>query len=125
MADYNNSDSKEIAYDLRQRFAQQIGDLRDRIIDARDNRDYKNWYNYLDSLFIEISHKLKLEEKKEFNAKVETLNKVIQSNRGAYEGKGDSSLIYIHLRGMNIWLQDKMEEKDIFGSIDKTDYGGL
>jgi len=117
MKDYNNSEDKEIAYDLRQRFAQQIGDLRDRIIDARDNRDYPKWYTYLDSLFIEISHKLTKDEKEEFNSKIQKLNIVISKNRAAYESKkADGTQIYQHLREMNMWLQNKMEEKDIFGS---------
>jgi len=113
----SNNDSDGLAYDLRQRFALQIGDIRERIIIARNNRNYPEWYSALDSLFIEISHKLVDKEKKEFNELIQELNNLIRINRFAYEKKGgNSSAIYSKLRGMNMWLQTKMEEKDIFGS---------
>ena len=112
----NNTISKEIAYDLRQRYATQLGDLREKILIARNDRKYKDWFNLLDSLFIEISHKLDDNEKKKFNEMVTKLNTVIKVNRGAYNGKGESSEIYTNLKSMNIWLMKMMEDKDIFGS---------
>ncbi len=112
----NNTVSKEIAYDLRQRYATQLGDLREKILIARNDRKYKDWFNLLDSLFIEISHKLDDKEKKQFNTMVTKLNTVIKTNRGAYNGKGESSEIYTNLKSMNIWLMKMMEDKDIFGS---------
>lgn len=114
---YNNeSDSKEIAYDLRQRYATQIGDLRERLLQARNDRNYRDWFNLLDSLFIEISHKLDKNEQEYFDNESKVLNIVIKNNRSGYDGKGNASKIYIQLKKMNIWIMGKMEDKDIFGS---------
>ena len=113
----NLNDSKEIAYDLRQRYAQQIGDIRERIIEARDNRNYSSWFNHLDSLYIEISHKLSNKEKETFNGMMKEINTSINKNRSAYENKGgNGSEIYMSLRKMNVWLQEMLEQHDIFGS---------
>jgi len=118
MVDFNNnSDGKDIAYDLRQRFAQQVGDIRDRIIDARDNREYSKWFNQLDSLYVEISHKLTKIEKDKFNEMMKEVNTATQKNRSVFEtGKGNGNDLYSSLRKMNIWLQEMMEVHDIFGS---------
>jgi len=67
MVDNNFGETKELAYDLRQRFALQIGDIRQKIIESREDKDYPRWFNQLDALFIEISHKLDQEEKKYYS----------------------------------------------------------
>jgi len=126
MADKYNSEVKEIAYDLRQKYALQIGEIRDRIIKARDERNYSEWYNQIDSLFIEVSMKLSKEEKNEWKEASGKMNALILKNKLVYEkNQGDGRSLYSQLKIMNVWLNEMMEKYDLFGSLDKQDYGGL
>ena len=126
MADKYNSEVKEIAYDLRQKYALQIGEIRDRIIKARDERNYSEWYNQIDSLFIEVSMKLSKEEKDEWKEASGKMNALILKNKLVYEkNQGDGRSLYSQLKIMNVWLNEMMEKYDLFGSLDKQDYGGL
>ena len=123
--DYGNDSSKELLYDLRQKLAEQLGYLRERIIDARLKRDYPTWYFLLDSLFIEITKKLSEPEIKEFDALMKKVNEKIKENpnayTNAYTNKVASDDIYLALREMDIWLNKKMEKYKMFGSRDMDD----
>ena len=55
---------QELAYDLRQKYAEIVGVVLMKISLARENNDFQRWFNYLDDLHTEINQKLKKEEKK-------------------------------------------------------------
>lgn len=110
-------EAKEMAYDLRQGLAFVLIDTLRNIKLYREERDYKNWFEELDGLFIDICMKLKDTEKKEFNNKVKELNKAIEKEPQAYLDKEiENEKIYILLKEMNIWLLEKMEKYKMFGS---------
>jgi len=117
MGNYNSSEEKEVAYDLRQRYALQLGDIRQKIIESRQERNFPEWFSQLDSLYIEISMKLKKEQKKEYKKISGELNVVIKNNKIAYTNKkADGREISSKLREINIWLNEMMEEYNLFGS---------
>ena len=112
-----DNSSKEVAYDLRQGYAKLLMSSLDNIKKYREERDYKNWFEELDGLFIDISMKLHDEEKDGYNKMVKELNEHITENPNAYTNKQiEGSKIYISLKKINMWLLRKMEENDIFGS---------
>lgn len=113
----NDEESKELAYDLRQSFAKLLNGILEKSYQYMADRDYKNWFEELDALFIHISMKLKKEEKEEYQAMLEDLNSLIKKNPQAYIKQNiESNKIYTHLKKINIWLLSKMEQYDIFGS---------
>jgi len=114
---YGQEETKELAYDLRQDLAKQLGSIRAEIIEARKKRNYSEWLNLLDSLFIEISQKLTKDEIKEYNFLLKKINEQIEKNPTAFNDGGmNSEGIYITLRAMSIWINKKMERYDMFGS---------
>jgi hypothetical protein len=124
--DANSNNPDGLAYDLRQRYAIQLGDLRARILEARSQRDYISWYDLLDCLYVEIASKLKPEEKKEYNEKIKIANKIIKANWNAMNNKKYNGVdIYSTLREINLWLNNKMDENDMFGASESGEYGGL
>jgi len=124
MEDYGYNESKDLAYDLRQVLAKQLGDLKERINEVRLEREYSKWLFLLDSLFIEVTKKLKPEEMEEFNLLMEEANNIINKNPEAYNGKGDAEgIVYLAIRKLDIWLNRKMEDYHMFGS--KEDDEGL
>lgn len=113
---------KELAYDLRQGLAKRLNEILDLIAEAAINRKYKDWFELLDILFIEVSKKLNEKEEKEYNKLVDEANKIIGENPKAYaENKGDGSRIYSKLKQIDIWLQRKMEKKKMFGFKDQDE----
>ena len=115
---YETDPSKILAFDLRQKLAEHLGEIRLGILRARYNREYFTWLNLIDSLFIEISQKLSSDEKKDYNKLLENANAVINNNQMAYNGnkKINGSKIYSEIRTLNIWVNAKMEKYDMFGS---------
>jgi len=111
-------EKKELAYDLRQKLAELLGKLREEITIARLNRDYPRWVNLLDSLYIEITKKLSDAEMKEYENLKEEASEIIKQNPKIYKGeiKKNSDEIYPALRKIDIWINRKMEEYDMFGS---------
>lgn len=120
----NLNEAKELAYDLRQGLARRLNEILDTMARARINRNYREWFEVLDCLFIEIAKKLSDDEKEEYRKLVGETNKIIGENSKVYmEGKGDGEKIYIKLKEIDIWLQTKMEDNKMFGS--KEDREGL
>ncbi len=117
---YDNSnygEGKELAYDLRQRYAMELADIRASIIIARNKLDYPNWYALIDSLFIEISPKLKDTEIEEVNKTMNKINKIISKNRKVYSGsvRGSQGLIYSELKSLSMKINKYMEKYEMFG----------
>jgi len=104
------------AYDLRQIYAEFLGaTLRD-IRRFRSIRDYKNWYEELDGLYIDISCYLNDEHKYYFKL-VKELNELIRENPKAYmERTIESEAIHKKLRQINIFLMRMLREYDLLGS---------
>jgi len=118
------SESKELAYDLRQGYAKLITRTLDNIKEYREQRDYKNWFEELDGLFIDISMKLANDEKKDYDILLEELNDAIRANPKAYMDKAiEGGNIYSKLKKINMWLLQKMEDYHIFGFKDSFDDG--
>lgn len=121
------TDNKDgLAYDLRQRYAIQLGDLRARILEARSNRDYLSWYDSLDCLYVEIIPKLEIKEKEEYSNMINNANSLIKRYAGVLNKKScNIPPLYSQLRKINIWLNQQMDDVNMFGSVDNSDYGGL
>ena len=121
-----------LAYDLRQRYAIQLGDLRANILEARSNNQYDSWYDFLDCLYVEIDFKLDDEEKKEYNRLLKETNKTMKDNAGYLENRKTSNLklcpiplVHIALRKINLFLNTMMDKYDMFGAVETGEYGGL
>lgn len=113
----DSEETKELAYDLRQGYAKLLNTTLERIKEYREERDYKNWFEELDGLFIDISMKLSSGEKDEYQRLLKDLNEEIQKNPQAYTNKNlESNIIYTKLKLINMWLLQKMEDYSIFGS---------
>ena len=116
-------EEKELLYDLRQAFVIITTEIKKEIVMARTTREFPRWYNLLDSLFIEISKNLtdkEVDEYEKLNIKVlAILNKfsasfMLKSSQNANE-------IYSALRTLDLWLNRKMNEKNMYGSRDSDD----
>jgi len=117
---YGGDVPKELAYDLRQGLAKVLISTLENIKMYREERDYKNWFEELDGLFIDISLKLDGKEMEEFDNFVKVLNKLIKASPEVYINKEiEGEEIYSKLKEINIWLLGKMEKNDMFGKKKK------
>ena len=117
-----DDEPKELAFDLRQKLAEQLGEIRREIIEVRLKKDYKTWLDLLDCLFIEVSKKLTDAEMKEYDDNLKKANEIIKKNRRAFIGETkDGKEIYAILKKIDIWINRKMERYDMFGSKPKED----
>ena len=116
-------EEKELLYDLRQAFVIITTEIKKEIVIARTSKEFPRWYNLLDSLFIEVSKNLTDKEVVEYeklNLEVlDILNKfsasfMMKNSRNANE-------IYSALRTLDIWINRKMNEKNMYGSRDSDD----
>ena len=126
-----NSDSfeksAELAYDLRQTYAEIVGVVLKRIVNARYSKNYVEWYHSLEDLFMEINQKLTPEEKKEYQNNIRETNKILNKWSKEYTHKGTEreGLIAIQktLRELELWLRERMEDHKMFGAKDVEDDG--
>jgi len=120
----SEGEKKELAYDLRQVLAQHLGKIREAIIESRIVRDYPRWFFLLDNLYIEVSKKLNDDEMKEYESLFIKANKIIQGNPKGYEkGSQNGADVYSSLKRIDIWLNRKMEQNDMFGSKEMDEDG--
>ena len=117
------AEGKELAYDLRQILAYQLGEIRKELLIARYEKNYPKWYGLIDSLYIEVENKLEDDEKKTYNDLLKDLNKSINESPQAYNNKDsdlilDANKIYGGLKTLNIWMNKVMNKYDMFGSKD-------
>lgn len=116
-------EEKELLYDLRQTFVILATEIKKEILIARTSKDFPRWYTLLDSLFIEVSKNLsktELEEYEQLNLKVlEQLNKF--SSSFMMKTSKNSNEIYSALRILDLWLNRKMNDKNMYGSKDMDD----
>lgn len=130
MGDNYNSDSesKKLAYDLRQTYALIVGDICRGIASARQSRDYKAWFYLLDDLHTEVAQKLNKDEKKEYYEELKKTTEVIKRYptfmTGLFSQNRDmTSELYFALKKLEMWIKSKMEEHDMYGS--DYEYDGL
>lgn len=116
-------EQKDLAYDLRQYYAQIVGTICLKIAEARENRDFKKWFSYLEDLHTEINQKLtENNDNKERTAYRELLNKSINTitqNQGAFFGTSkdprEVSSVFNAIKELELWLKIKMDEHNIYG----------
>jgi len=123
MAYYKEQEEKELLYDLRQAFVIITTEIKKEIVIARTNKDFPRWYNLIDSLFIEVSKNLSEKEvivyEKLNSSTLKELGKfsssfLKKSNQNANE-------VYSLLRTLDLWINRKMNEKNMYGSKDSDD----
>ena len=123
MGYYQEPEEKELLYDLRQAFVIITTEIKKEIVIARTNKDFSRWYDLLDSLFIEISKNLSEKEVKEYEklneASMEKLNEFGLSFLN--KSQKNSNEVYAILRNLDLWLNRKMNEKNMYGSKDADD----
>lgn len=119
--------SAELAYDLRQTYAEIIGVILKRIVEARYTNDYSLWYKALEDLFIEVNQKLTEQERKDYDERIMETNKILNQYTKVYQRKERSKegLVAIQktLRGLELWIKERMEDHKMFGAKDTEDDG--
>lgn len=138
---------KELAYDLRQKYAQIVGDHLESISEARRQRDYPEYFRGLENLFTVIKHKFKtkktteeeegaydftetegrkkpkekksdLQRYKELRQKaIDVCNKYEQAFLGQTEDPNEVAQLEGALREMEMFLFYVMEKAKMFGSV--------
>lgn len=128
MEEYNADEvSKELLFDLRQYYAKIVGEILIQIATVRKEKKFIDYYDWLDSLYIEINQKLDEDERKEYLTILKKVQETIKKNEQTYLGKLDKSEakneIYNSLTELDMWLKDKMEVHGLYGR--KFDDEGL
>lgn len=120
-------EDKELLYDLRQAFVIITTEIKKQILIARTNKEYPAWYDLLDSLYIEVSKNLSDEEMEEYENLKNDSSKICSKYHLTYLRKEseNSTEVYNALRKLDIWLNRKMNEKNMYGSKDMDDSEGL
>lgn len=113
-------DEKELAYDLRQSFVQIVTAIKQAIVIARRENDFPNWYGLLDSLYIEVCKNLDNDEMKEYEELKSKSLAILHKCNATFLKKSskDKNEVYQALRTLDIWVNRKMNEKNMFGSRD-------
>lgn len=124
MAYYNPSaEEKELLYDLRQAFVIITTEIKKEIVIARTNKEFPRWYSLLDSLFIEVSKNLSNREVNEYEKLNLDVLKILNKFSSSFMLKSshNSNEVYSALRTLDLWLNRKMNEKNMYGSKDMDD----
>ncbi len=118
-SDYND-DANVLVYDLRQKYAEIVGGILEEIARARSEERFKDWFNWLRNLRVEINQKFNNKEREEYK---EVLDRVINSlnkSSAAYLGQNSDpkeiEKVKLALEDLDLWLRDKMEKHKMFGS---------
>jgi hypothetical protein len=120
-------EEKELLYDLRQAFVIVTTEIKKQIITASLSKDYTFWYDLIDRLFIEISKNLSIEEIKEYEKLKEKSDIICRKYSSTFLKKSSDNAteIYDALRTLDLWLNRKMNEKNMYGSKEIDDVKGL
>ena|SRR3989344_2236301 len=122
--DNQNVNNPEMAYDLRQIYAMEVGRHMQEISDARKANNFYLWYKCLEDLKTEIAHKFKskddAKEYEDLKNKIKVLaNKYIQTWSGSPYKQRESEEIDQSLRELEEFLYKKMQEAGMFGDNKK------
>lgn len=119
---------KEIAYDLRQVYAVEIvGEHLKDVARARKRDNYSYYFKCLKDLWITIKHKIKKSDRKKahedytalMNTAVLTANKYPVEFTGKGQAPVGCAAIEDALNNVEMFLYDKIEEANLFGSSKK------
>jgi len=117
------AEEKELLYDLRQAFVLITTKIKEHIVVARAEKNFQEWNNWIDSLFIEVSKNLSNKEMKEFEKLQEESAKIFNKCSSTFLGRSSKNQneVYQALRKLDIWVNRKMNEKNMYGSRDADD----
>jgi len=123
---YNeNTEEKDLIYDLRQTYAQLLDEVLKRIAENRYEGNYNKWFNALDDLHTEIHQKLTPKEREEYQEKLKEcltiLNKFPETYNGASKNQENNYKIKMALKQLELWLKDKMEKHRMFGAKEEAE----
>lgn len=137
---YSDQDSKELAYDLRQRYAKLVADHLEDIAYARKEKNYPLWFSSLEDLHTIVSHKIeevkekkskkkkKKEEKEEdtYKSLREKFITLANKHQNSYcgEGKKDPKEVFAlenSLRAIERYLYKEMDDAKMFGGKRDTE----
>jgi len=116
-------EEKELLYDLRQAFVIITTEIKKEIVIARTNKEFPRWYNLLDSLFIEVSKNLSDKEIRAYEKLNLDVLKILNKHSASFMKKSSQNAneVYSALRTLDLWLNRKMNEKNMYGSKDMDD----
>lgn len=121
MSNYEE-DSKELAYDLRMKYAEIVGSILEEIAFARKEKRFEDWFNWLDDLHTEINQKLNKAERIEYKQILSKTINVLNKYSPIYLGKSKDpegmDIVHNALKELNLWLRDRMEKHNMFGAKD-------
>jgi len=129
---YNNNNSgdseKDLAYDLRQKYAEIVGKILQELYLAKRDKDFPLVYELLDDhLHSEIHHKLTSEERKEYEVLLKRCKKILNDNSSAFLKKSNDPIsiqnVKSCLKELELWLKSMMEEHNMFGSKEWDEEG--
>jgi len=125
---FNDSNfGQELAYDLRQKYAEIVSGVLTRVSDARAIKAFPAWLDALDDLYVEISQKLTDKEILEYKTETEKCYQILNEHKNIFKKLDVHSdklyLVHEALKALEMWLRKKMEEKKMFGG--KRDMEGL
>ena len=117
------SEEKELLYDLRQAFVIITTEIKKEIVIARTNKEFPRWYSLLDSLFIEVSKNLSDKEVDAYEKLNLDVLKLLNKYSSSFmmKSNNNSNEVYSALRTLDLWLNRKMNEKNMYGSKDMDD----
>jgi hypothetical protein len=121
MANENETNSDELAYDLRQRYAKEVADNMEHINLQRKQRLWSEYFDAIEDLYIVTNFKWKPEDKeKNYENYREVVSKLANEYPNTWISKDDDSnavhLIKSALRQLEMHVYFKMNEANMFGS---------
>jgi len=116
-------EEKELLYDLRQAFVIITTEIKKEIVIARTSKEFPRWYSLLDSLFIEVSKNLSDKEIRAYEKLNLDVLKILNKHSASFMKKSSQNAneVYSALRTLDLWLNRKMNEKNMYGSKDMDD----
>ena len=123
---YNSMDENtDLAYDLRQKYAEIVGAILEEIALARKNKKFIEWFDLLDDLHTEINQKLDIEDRQEYRNILKETVLNLNRHKEAYLGRNQNSeeIGEVHkiIKKLDMFLRDKMEKYRMFGSKEDWD----
>jgi len=116
-------EDKELLYDLRQAFVIITTEIKKEIVLARTEKDFSRWYTLIDSLFIEVSKNLSEKEVDEYEKMNNNAAKELSKYSLSFLKKSNtnSNEVYAIIRKLDLWINRKMNERNMYGSKDADD----
>jgi len=119
--DFTVSDQKDLAYDLRQYYAQIVGESLMHALVHRKNIDFYNWYKSLEDVKTVTLHKWKDQERslKIYNELVDNIKKLANKYPAAWSSKSNNANefgeIEEAIRRLEEFLYKEIERAKMFG----------